>query len=81
MSKVHMKCPHCGMKMVPGYLRASGDKVYIQSEQSLEDSSLQALICPDCGYVELQATCPEALAQHHFSDEELGDEFSEEEES
>lgn len=80
MPKVPVLCPRCGRKMVPGYLTSARDRIFVQSEQSLDDSSLQALICTDCGHVELQAVCPEALSHHNFSDQELGDEFSAEEE-
>lgn len=73
-------CPRCGMKMVAGHLASSWGKVFIESEQSQDDSSLQALICTDCGHVELQAVCPDALAHHNFPDAELGDEFFEQEE-
>jgi len=71
MSKVSMPCPRCGAKMIQGCLRGGGDVVYIKSLQSLEASSLQALICPACGHVELQAAHPEHLARHDISDEEL----------
>jgi hypothetical protein len=80
MRKAPMLCPRCGMKMVLGYLASSGERIFIQSDQSLDDSSLQALICTDCGYVELQAVCPEVLSRHDLSDQAADDEFSEEDE-
>ena len=79
MWQFHMKCPHCGTKMILGYLGVPEKRVNVHSEQSLKSSPLQAVICPDCGHVELQAISPEDLARHDYPDEEVDDEFSEEE--
>ena len=70
-------CPRCGTEMIRGCLRDSLDVVYIEAWQSPKGSSLQALICPDCGHVELQATHPEYLARCDVSQEELDDLFGE----
>lgn len=72
MSEVSIPCPHCGTEMIQGYLEGPMDTIHIESLQSLKGSPLQALICPACGHVELQATYPEDLARHDISDEELG---------
>ncbi len=64
-------CPHCKTEMVRGNLRSAADVIYVTSFQSLKSCSLRALICPACGYVELQATDPEKLTRHDFSNEEL----------
>jgi predicted RNA-binding Zn-ribbon protein involved in translation (DUF1610 family) len=81
MSKAHMKCPLCGTETIRGYLRVPGDTVYIQSERSLRFSALQAVICPDCGHVALQAICPEDLSRQDRPDEEPIDEFPEDDDA
>ncbi len=68
---VRMLCPRCGSSMIRGMLRGPVETIHVESLQSLEDSSLQAMICPDCGCVELQAANPEKLARHDLSDEEI----------
>jgi hypothetical protein len=65
------KCARCGTEMIGGYLKVPVDTVFINSWQSCKSSNLQAQICPVCGHVELQATCPQDLARHDISDEEL----------
>jgi hypothetical protein len=69
--QVATQCPRCGSQMIQGSLKGPVETIHIESVQSLEDSPLQALICCACGHVELQATCPDRLAHHDISDEEL----------
>jgi hypothetical protein len=57
--------------MIAGQLRESAKAIHIESLCSMESSSLDAWICPACGYVELYATHPEDLARHDISDEDL----------
>ena len=66
-------CPRCGSAMIRGMLRGPVEPIHVESLISLEDSSLHALICPDCGCVELQAANPKRLARHDLPDEELDD--------
>lgn len=64
-------CPRCGEKMISGYLKAGIDSIYVKSFQSKLESTLEALICPACGVVELQAGSPKNLSYHDISDTEL----------
>ena len=61
--------------MIKGSLKEAGENVYISSPQSFDPSVLRAMICPECGHVELIATEPEKLAQKDISDEEFDDLF------
>jgi predicted RNA-binding Zn-ribbon protein involved in translation (DUF1610 family) len=80
-SQTQIPCPRCGAGMIPGHLRDVDKTVYVESLRSHTSSALQALICPTCGHVELEAIQPENLAHRDMSDEELGldseDEWSE----
>jgi len=67
-----MSCPRCGTTMIAGHLKDPADVILIESLHSLESSSLQAWICPECGHVELEAADPEDLARHDISAEDLG---------
>jgi ribosomal protein L40E len=60
-------CRRCGMEMIPGRLYGRLDAIRIDSRQSLKGSPLRALVCPRCGYVELEATNPEALVSKDIS--------------
>jgi predicted RNA-binding Zn-ribbon protein involved in translation (DUF1610 family) len=64
-------CPRCGSPMIPGHLKDPVNVVTIESLCSLETSSLEAWICPECGHVELQATDPQDLAHRDISAEDL----------
>ncbi len=57
----YTKCPMCGAEMIDGYLHDVFDVTYLISLKSLGTSIFGTLICPACGYVELQATSPEIL--------------------
>lgn len=65
-------CPKCGTPMLDGYLTDPADTIRIQTMQSFEGSSLQARVCPNCGFVELWADTPDLLRREDISDEELG---------
>lgn len=64
-----MSCPRCGTHMINGHLKDPVNAIIVESLCSLETSTLEALICPACGHIELQATHPEDLARHDISDE------------
>jgi predicted RNA-binding Zn-ribbon protein involved in translation (DUF1610 family) len=66
-----ISCPRCGSPMIPGHLMDPVNVITIESLRSLETSSLEAWICPECGHVELQATDPEALTHRDIPPEEL----------
>lgn len=59
--------------MLDGYLTGPVELVHIESLQSLFGSSLRALICPVCAYIELRAERLENLVRKDISDEELAD--------
>jgi len=73
-----IRCSRCDNDgMIRGYLKAEGDIVHVYSLQSLRDSVLHAMICPKCGYVELQAESPKDLTHRDFSAKEIKDIFGE----
>lgn len=57
--------------MVPGCMYAAKEPIYISTLQSLESSSLEVLICLDCGHVELWALELEKLARQDISAKDL----------
>jgi hypothetical protein len=65
-------CLHCQTPMIAGILKDPANVIHIESLCSLERSSLEAWICPECGYVELRVPHPKSLARHDISDEDLG---------
>ena len=69
--EIPVLCSCCGTELIQGCLRVPMDRVYVESPQSCESSLLQALVCPVCGHVELQAIQPENLVDHDISDEEI----------
>jgi hypothetical protein len=70
--EIDLCCPHCRTTLVKGYLKDIRDPVHIETLRSLGRSDLQALICPTCGHVELQALHPENLMHRDISDQDLG---------
>ena len=74
MSKPDEKlCSHCGEIMISGYLKVGLEGINVNSHQSKLNSSLEALICLACGFVELWAGSPKNLSYHDLSNEELKD--------
>lgn len=65
-----VECPKCGAPMLYGRLKGPVETIHVESLCSLEDSTLEALICPACGHVELHAAHPEQLCHKDISDEE-----------
>jgi hypothetical protein len=65
-------CPRCRIPMLIGRLKGPVNVVHVESLHSLEHCSLQAWICPACGYVELKASRPQDLARNDVPDEDLG---------
>lgn len=63
-------CARCGTQVIIGHLKDPVEPIIVESVCSLETSTLEALICPNCGHVELQATHPEDLARHDISEDE-----------
>jgi len=59
--------------MILGYLKVGVDSICVESYQSKLESSLEALICPACGFIELWAGSPKNLSHHNISDTELKD--------
>jgi ribosomal protein S27AE len=70
MSENSCLCPRCGTEMIPGRLKVPMNQVYVVSYESMDNCSLEALICPECGHVELQAIHPEKLSCHDNADPE-----------
>lgn len=64
-------CPECGTRLIDGYLTGPVEFIHVASMQSLEPSSLQALVCPRCGHIELRAEEPHKLTDEDISEDEL----------
>ena len=64
-------CPICGTQLIVGKLKGPVDTIHIESQKSLDQSLLQALICLACGHVELHASNPEKLDREDITKEDL----------
>ena len=64
-------CRECGTPLIDAYLTGPVDPVRIRSMRSFEGSDVQALVCPECGLIELRAETPWKLAQQDIRPGEL----------
>lgn len=67
------RCPKCASPMLEGSLIITDDPVEVVVTHSLIESIVEALVCSQCGFIELWAKELENLNREDISDEELSD--------